>query len=143
MVIIEFPDSSIKKFPSGTSALDVANSISEGLARNVLAAKVNNKVIDTLIPLEENNQLKLELLTWTDEQGKETMWHSSAHLMAEAIHFYYPKVKFAIGPPIEQGFYYDMEFPEETSFSSENFLKIEKNIRTSKRKKSIQKEICY
>ncbi len=128
MVIIQFPDNSIKKFPSGTSALDVANSISEGLARNVLAARVNNKVIDTLIPLEENNQLKLELLTWTDEQGKKTMWHSSAHLMAEAIHFYYPKVKFAIGPPIENGFYYDMEFPEGTSFSSENFLKIEKKI---------------
>ncbi len=128
MVIIQFPDNSIKKFPSGTSALDVANSISEGLARNVLAAKVNNKVIDTLIPLEENNQLKLELLTWKDDQGKETMWHSSAHLMAEAIHFYYPKVKFAIGPPIEHGFYYDMEFPEETSFSSESFLKIEKKI---------------
>ena len=128
MVIIQFPDNSIKKFPNGTNALDVASSISAGLARNVLAAKVNNKVIDPLIPLEENDQLKFELLTWADDEGKETMWHSSAHLMAEAIHFFYPKVKFAIGPPIEHGFYYDMEFPEGISFSSDSFLKIEKKI---------------
>jgi len=128
MVIIQFPDNNIKQFPKGTSALDVARSISEGLARNVLAAKVNGETIDATIPLEENKQLVFELLTWEQEEGKSTMWHSSAHLMAEAIQFFYPKVKFAIGPPIENGFYYDMEFPDSIRFSSDDFVKIENKM---------------
>ena len=111
MVIIQFPDNNIKEFPSGTNAMDIAKSISEGLARNVLAAKVDGEVIDANMPLTQNKKLDFELLTWLQDEGKETMWHSSAHLMAEAIQFFYPNVKFAIGPPIENGFYYDMEFP--------------------------------
>ena len=128
MIIIQFPDNTIKEFSNGTSALDIAKSISHGLARNVLAAKVNGNTIDATTPLEEDEKLKLELLTWSQEEGKATMWHSSAHLMAEAIQYFYPEVKFAIGPPIENGFYYDMEFPEKTSFSSDDFLKIENKM---------------
>ena len=94
MVIIQFPDNNIKEFPDGTNAIDVAKSISEGLARNVLAAKVDGEVIDATIPLTQNKKLNFELLTWIQDKGKETMWHSSAHLMAEAIQFFYPKVLF-------------------------------------------------
>jgi len=136
MVIIQFPDNNIKEFPNGTNAMDIAKSISEGLARNVLAAKVDGEVIDANIPLTQNKKLKFELLTWSQDEGKETMWHSSAHLMAEAIQFFYPNVKFAIGPPIENGFYYDMEFPENTSFSSDEFEKIEKKILELAKKKN-------
>lgn len=87
--------------------MDVARSISEGLARNVLAAEVNGEVIDSMRPL--NTDVSLKLLTWNDKGGKSTMWHSSAHLMAEAIEALYPGVKLAIGPPIENGFYYDID----------------------------------
>ena len=90
MVNIQFPDNTEKKFPTGTNALNIAQSISEGLARNVLVAKVNGIVIDANQNLKENEKLKLELLTWNDNEGKATMWHSSAHLMAEAIQFFYP-----------------------------------------------------
>jgi len=125
MVNIQFPDNTEKKFPAGTNALNIAQHISEGLARNVLGAKINGIVIDANQNLKENEKLKLELLTWNDDDGKSTMWHSSAHLMAEAIQCFYPNVKFAIGPSIENGFYYDMEFPKDVSFSSEDFSKIE------------------
>ena len=136
MVIIQFPDNNIKEFPNGTNSMDIAKSISEGLARNVLAAKVDGEVIDANMPLTQNKKLNFELLTWSQDEGKETMWHSSAHLMAEAIQFFYPNVKFAIGPPIENGFYYDMEFPENTSFSSDEFEKIEKKILELSKKKN-------
>ena len=107
MIAVTLPDGSIREYEQGSSALDVAKSISEGLARNVLAAEVNGQVIDAMTPLNENVDLKL--LTWNDEGGKSTMWHSSAHLMAEAIEALYPGVKLAIGPPIENGFYYDID----------------------------------
>ena len=128
MVNIQFPDNTKKKFPEGTNAIDIATSISEGLARNVLAASINGKVIDAQETLPINKDLKLELLTWDNDEGKAVMWHSSAHLMAEAIQSFYPDVKFAIGPPIENGFYYDMEFPKNINFSSDEFKKIEKKI---------------
>jgi len=128
MVNILFPDNTQKQFPEGTNSLDVATSISEGLARNVLAAKVNGLIIDLKEVLPINKELRLELLTWDNDEGKAVMWHSSAHLMAEAIQSFYPDVKFAIGPPIENGFYYDMEFPENIHFSSDEFKKIEKKI---------------
>jgi threonyl-tRNA synthetase len=126
MITIQFPDNTIKKFPNGTTAFDIAKDISEGLARNVLAAKINGTITDLKQPLNSDKKIELELLTWKDEDGKATMWHSSAHLLAEAIQYYYPNAKFAIGPPIENGFYYDIEFPKDISFSSEDFLKIEK-----------------
>ena len=128
MVNIEFPDKTRKKFKSGTNALNIATSISEGLARNVLAVQVNGNTVDATQTLPDNKLLKIKLLTWDNQEGKNTMWHSSAHLMAEAIQYFYPDVKFAIGPPIEYGFYYDMEFPSGVSFSSDDFIKIEQKI---------------
>lgn len=112
MIDITLPDGSVRQVEKGTSAMDIALSISEGLARNVLAAKVNDEVIDANRPMNDN--ATLQLLTWNDKDGKSTMWHSSAHLMAEAVEFYYPGVKLAIGPPIKNGFYYDIDFLDQT-----------------------------
>ena len=108
MINITLPDGSVKEVENGTSPMDIALSISEGLARNVLAAKVNDEVIDANRSM--NDDSTLQLLTWNDTEGKATMWHSSAHLMAEAIEFFYPGVKLAIGPNIKNGFYYDVDF---------------------------------
>ena len=125
MIRITLPDGSVKEHPQGVTGLEVAKSISEGLARNVLAAKVNDEVWDATRPIASDCTLKL--LTWNDTEGKATMWHSSAHLMAEAIEQLYPEVKFGIGPDIENGFYYDIDFGERT-ISSEDFPKIEARI---------------
>jgi len=105
--------------------MDIATSISEGLARNVLAAKVNGQVWDATRPI--TTDATLQLLTWKDEEGKSTYWHSSAHLMAEAIESLFPGAKFAIGPPIDKGFYYDIDFGD-ISFSSEHFDALEKKM---------------
>ncbi|MBL6865907.1 MAG: threonine--tRNA ligase [Flavobacteriales bacterium] len=112
MINITLPDGSERQVDSGTTALDVAMSISEGLARNVLAAEVNGEVWDPQRPISTDATLKL--LTWKDEAGKSTMWHSSAHLLAEALESLYPGVKFWVGPPIENGFYYDVDFGDQT-----------------------------
>jgi len=112
MINITLPDGSERQVDSGTTALDVAMSISEGLARNVLAAEVNGEVWDPQRPIRTDATLKL--LTWKDEAGKSTMWHSSAHLLAEALEALYPGVKFWVGPPIENGFYYDVDFGDQT-----------------------------
>ena len=128
MISVEFPDQTVKQFPKGTSPYDIAKSISEGLSRNALAAKIDNQITDLNKVIESDKTVKFELLTWNDDEGKSVFWHSSAHLLAEAIQYYYPNVKFAIGPPIENGFYYDIEFPENVSFSSEDFLRIESKI---------------
>ncbi|NLN95217.1 MAG: threonine--tRNA ligase [Bacteroidales bacterium] len=122
---ITLPDNSVKQFPKGITSLEIAGTISEGLARNVLAAKVNNEVQDATLPI--NTDATLQLLTWNDEEGKATMWHSSAHLMAEAIELLYPGVKFGIGPDIENGFYYDIDFMD-YSISSDDFEKIEQKM---------------
>jgi len=108
MINITLPDNSIRQYPAGTTAMQVAQSISEGLARNVLAAKVDGEVWDSTRPLTKD--VRLQLLTWNDPEGKSAMWHSSAHLMAEAIEILFPGVKFGIGPDIDNGFYYDMDF---------------------------------
>mgnify|MGYP000280081314 CR=1 FL=1 len=121
MINITLPDGSVKEVEKGTSAMDIARSISEGLARNVLAAKVDGEVRDAQRPIETD--ANLQLLTWNDTEGKSTMWHSSAHLMAEAIEFYYPGVKLAIGPPIKNGFYYDVDFMDYT-ISEEDLVKM-------------------
>ncbi|MEO6168158.1 MAG: threonine--tRNA ligase [Chitinophagales bacterium] len=107
MINISFPDGTIRQYEKGSNALDIAKSISEGLARKVLAAKVNGKVVDAFRPIEED--ARLVLLTWDDKEGKETFWHSSAHLMAEALEATYPGIKFGYGPPVENGFYYDVD----------------------------------
>jgi threonyl-tRNA synthetase len=122
MIKITLPDGSVRDYPKGISSYEIALSISEGLARNVLAAKVNGIVQDANLPLETD--AKLQLLTWNDADGKSTFWHSSAHLMAEALETLYPKVKFWVGPPLEIGFYYDVDTCGET-ISSEDFKKIE------------------
>ena len=112
MINITLPDGSVREYHSGVTAHEVALSISEGLARNVLSAEVNGEVWDSKRPIIESSRVKL--LTWNDEKGKETLWHSSAHLMAEAIQHFYPDTKFAIGPPIENGFYYDIDLGGKT-----------------------------
>ena len=119
---ITLPDGSVRSYESGATALDVAKSISEGLARNVLAAKVNGEVWDATRPITQDSTLTL--LTWNDKEAKQTMWHSSAHLMAEAIEALYPGTKFGIGPAIDNGFYYDVDFGGK-DFSSEDFKRIE------------------
>ena len=103
MIKITLPDGSVREYAKGTTALQVALSISEGLARNVLAAKVNGEVWDATRAI--NMDAKLVLLTMNDAEGKSTLWHSSAHLMAEALESIYPGTKFGIGPPIDNGFY--------------------------------------
>lgn len=105
---VTLPDGSVRSYDQGATAMDVAKSISEGLARNVLSAKVNGEVRDANRPLP--GDCTLALLTWNDTDGKATMWHSSAHVMAEAVEALYPGAKFGIGPAIENGFYYDIDF---------------------------------
>jgi threonyl-tRNA synthetase len=107
MINITLPDGSVRQYENGVTSLDVAKSISEGLARKVLAASVNGQVWDISRPINEDASFKL--LTWDDTDGKNTFWHSSAHLMAEAVESMYPGVKFWVGPPVENGFYYDMD----------------------------------
>ena len=107
MINITFPDGRVQEYASGVSAFQIAQSISEGLARNVLSAKVNGEVIDASRPITQDSTL--QLLTWNDLEGKATYWHSSAHLMAEALESLYPDTKFGIGPAIEHGFYYDID----------------------------------
>jgi threonyl-tRNA synthetase len=126
---ITLPDGSVRSYERGVTALDVAKSISEGLARNVLAAKISTalnptsvEIWDATRPIMEDSTLTL--LTWNDQEGKSTMWHSSAHLMAEALEALYPGTKFGIGPAIETGFYYDVDFGGK-EFSSDDFKKIE------------------
>ena len=122
MIKITLPDSSVREYNEGVTSLEIAKSISEGLARNVLAAKINNEVWDANRQIFNDSSIKL--LTWNDTEGKAAMWHSSAHLMAEAVETLYPGVKFGIGPDIENGFYYDIDFGE-YSISSDDFKKIE------------------
>ncbi|MFM2326833.1 MAG: threonine--tRNA ligase, partial [Bacteroidota bacterium] len=107
MIKITLPDGAVKEYEQGSSALDIAKSISEGLARKVLAANINGEVWDATRPI--NNDASLKLLTWDDTTAKATFWHSSAHLMAEAVESMFPGVKFWVGPAIEKGFYYDMD----------------------------------
>lgn len=122
IINITLPDGSIRQYEKGVSAHEIALSISEGLARNVLAAEVNGEVWDSSRKIE--NDATVKLLTWSDEKGKSTFWHSSAHLMAEALEALYPGVKLGIGPSVETGFYYDVDFGEQ-AFSSDDFPKIE------------------
>ena len=125
MINITLPDGTVKQVENGTTALDVAMGISEGLARNVLAAEVNGEVWDPQRSINED--ATLILLTWRDDEGKRTMWHSSAHLMAEALEALYPGVKFWVGPPIENGFYYDVDFGEHT-ITDKDFPAIESKM---------------
>ncbi len=133
MIKVTLPDGSVREYPKGTTSMQVALSISEGLARNVLSAKVNGEVIDANRPI--NSDSTVSLLTWNDLEGKSTLWHSSAHLMAEAIESVFPGAKFAIGPPVENGFYYDIDFGDKT-FSTDHLEQIEKKMIELARKNS-------
>ena len=132
MVKITLPDNSTKEFDNEITALDVAQSISSGLARNVLAAEVNGIIQDANLPITSDSTVKL--FTWNDVEGKAAFWHSSAHLMAEVIEFFFPGVKFGIGPNIENGFYYDIDLGEKV-LSENDFKKIEDKMLAIARQK--------
>lgn len=140
MIKITLPDGSVREYANGTTAMQIAQSISESLARNVLAAEINGKVCDATLPIQQDATLKL--LTWNDEQGKATLWHSSAHLMAEALEEFFPGIKFGIGPPVENGFYYDVD-PGTHHISDADFKRIEdKMLELAKQKNTyLRKEI--
>ena len=125
MINITLPDGSVRQHEAGVTPLDIAKSISEGLARNVLSAKVNDQVVELNRPIGED--ATVQLLTWNDEEGKHTFWHTSAHLLATALQELYPGIKFGIGPAIENGFYYDIDFGQH-QVSSDDFPKIEKKM---------------
>ncbi len=138
MINITLPDGSVRQYEKGSTAMQVALSISEGLARNVLAAEVNGEVWDATRAIEEDAAVKL--LTWNDDKGKSTFWHSSAHLLAEALEALYPGIKFGIGPAIETGFYYDVDFGDR-EFSSDEFKQIEdKMLELAKQKETFERK---
>ncbi len=133
MINITFPDGTIKKMKGGTTSMDIAMGISDGLARNVLSATVNDEVWDLNRPIYEDCNIKLN--TWSDADGKSCFWHSSAHLLAEALEFFYPGIQFGIGPSIETGFYYDIDL-NGYSISSDDFEKIEAKIKELAKEKN-------
>ena len=133
MIKISFPDGQVREFEKGVTPMEIALSISEGLARNVLAAKLNDEVVDASTPIDSD--ASVQLLTWNDSEGKKTFWHSSAHLMAEAIEALYPGTKFGIGPAIENGFYYDIDLGGK-EFGSDQFKDIEDKMLELARQKS-------
>jgi threonyl-tRNA synthetase len=133
MIHITLPDGSVREYPKGITAMEIAQSISEGLARNVLSAKVNGEVWDASRPI--HSDAILQLLTWDNPEGKSTFWHSSAHLMAEALEALYPGIKFGIGPPVETGFYYDVD-PGDRQISADDFKKIEDKMLELARQKN-------
>lgn len=125
MISISFPDGAIRQYEQGVSAMDIAKSISEGLARKVLVASVNNKVVDASLPITEDAAVKF--LTWEDDAGKNTFWHSSAHLMAEAVESIFPGVKFWVGPALDKGFYYDIDLADK-KITEDDLVAIEKKM---------------
>lgn len=140
MINISFPDGAVRQYETGITALEIAKSISEGLARKVLAASVNGQVWDATRPITSDAALKL--LTWNDAEGQNTFWHSSAHLMAEAVESLYPGVKFWVGPALDKGFYYDMDLGDR-KMSEEDLLILEKKMNELARQANryIRKEI--
>jgi len=133
MINISFPDGAVREYEEGISAVEIAKSISEGLARNVLSATVNGTVIDGNRAINEDASIQFH--TWNDDEGKATFWHSSAHLLAEAVEALYPGTKFGIGPAIENGFYYDIDTGDQV-LSSDDFKKIEEKMKELARQKN-------
>ncbi|WP_175622644.1 threonine--tRNA ligase [Chryseobacterium schmidteae] len=133
MIKITLPDNSVREFEGATTPLDVAKSISEGLARNTISAVVNGTQVEITTPITTDSTV--QLLTWNDDLGKKAFWHSSAHLLAQAILEFYPNAKLTIGPAIESGFYYDVDFGDET-LSEKDFEKIEKKVLENAKKGS-------
>ena len=133
MIKITLPDNSVREFEGEVTPLDVANSISEGLARNTISAVVNGTQVEVTTPITTDSTL--QLLTWNDDLGKKAFWHSSAHLLAQAILEFYPNAQLTIGPAIESGFYYDVDFGDEV-LSEKDFEKIEKKVLENAKKAS-------
>jgi len=125
MVQIQFPDGAVRSYEKGITALGIAKSISEGLAKKVLAASVNGEVWDATRPID--NDASLKLLTWDDNDGKATFWHSSAHLLAEAVEMQFPGAKFWVGPAVDKGFYYDIDLGA-NHIKEEDVLALEKKM---------------
>ena len=140
MINITLPDGSVRQYEKGVTSMEIASSISEGLARNVLAASVNGETWDAGRPILTDAGVKL--FTWNDKEGKSTYWHSSAHLMAEALEALYPGIKFGIGPPIDNGYYYDVDTGDRT-LTPEDLPKIEEKMLEFARNKSkyIRKDV--
>src|SRR6185295_1207157 len=140
MINITFPDGAVRQYEKGTNALSIAKSISEGLARKVLAAGVNGQVWDATRPI--NQDASLTLYTWDDKEAKNTFWHSSAHLMAEAVESLFPVVKFWVGPTVEKGFYYDMDLGDK-KITEEDLATIEKKMNELARRNNeyVRKEV--
>jgi len=136
MINITFPDGAIRQYENGTTALDIARSISEGLARKIIAANINGQVWDAARPI--NTDASIKLLTWDDAEGKNTFWHSSAHLMAEAVESMFPGVKFWVGPPVENGFYYDMDLGDK-KMTEDDLAALEKKMNELAKQKNIIK----
>jgi len=132
MIEIRFPDQSVRSFSKGITPFEVAQSISEGLARNVLSAQFNGHIVEASTPLEADGDI--QLFTWNDKEGKTAFWHSSAHVLAQALLALYPDCKLTIGPAIENGFYYDVDFAG-ASFSEKDLPAIEKQFLTFAREK--------
>ncbi|MCT3898985.1 threonine--tRNA ligase [Elizabethkingia anophelis] len=133
MIKITLPDGSIKEFEAAVTPLQVAQSISEGLARNTISALVNGTQTEVTTPITED--ATVQLFTWNDDMGKKAFWHSSAHLLAQAILDFYPEAKLTIGPAIENGFYYDVDFGDQV-FSEKDFEKVEKKMVENAKKNS-------
>ena len=140
MINVTLPDGTVRQYAKGITAMQIATSISEGLARNVLSAKVNGEIWDSMRPIEDD--ATVQLLTWNDKDGKKTFWHSTAHLMAEALEAVYPGIKFGTGPAIENGFYYDVDAGGQ-KISSDDFKKIEDKMVELARQKNeyVRKDI--
>jgi len=132
-ITLIFPDGAQKKFPENVTGYEVAESISSGLARNALSVTIDDQTQDLDLPIKEDAEISIN--TWEDDEGKQTFWHSSAHLLAEAVQELYPDAKFGIGPPIENGFYYDIDFGDKT-FGQDDIPKVEKKIIELAREKS-------
>lgn len=133
-VKISLPDGSVREYPRGVKGSEIASSISEGLARVSLAIEVNGEIRDLSRPINDDSSVKI--LTWNDKGGKYAFWHSSAHLFAEALEALYPGVKFGIGPPIENGFYYDVDLGDR-AFGDDDLLKVEAKMKELSKKESV------
>src|SRR5688572_25048438 len=133
-VKISLPDGSVREYPYGIKGSEIATSISEGLARVSLAIEVNGEVWDLARPITEDSSIKI--LTWNDKNGKSVFWHSSAHLMAEALETLYPGVKFGIGPPIDNGFYYDVDLGDRP-FGDDDLLAVENKMKELAKRDSV------
>jgi threonyl-tRNA synthetase len=130
---ISLPDGSVREYPVGVKGIEIAQSISEGLARVSLAIEVNGELWDLSRPINKDSSIKI--LTWNDKGGKYAFWHSSAHLMAEALESLYPGTKFGIGPPIENGFYYDVDLGDK-AFGDDDLAAVEAKIKELAKRKA-------